>query len=61
MSRPPYWPYRCRRCARFVSNPTVKVNEIEGALADARGDCSRCGSEVELAPTMWEDWFGWPA
>ncbi len=53
---PPYWPYRCCRCSRFVSNPVVTFN-VESILKE-RGDCSRCGAGVELVPLCWEDWFG---
>jgi len=59
MNGPPYWPYRCGTCSRFVSNPVATV-QAEERITDERGDCSRCGRGVKLAPGLsWEDWFGW--
>jgi hypothetical protein len=55
MANPPYWPYRCRKCQRFVSNPVCTFN-VE-RITSERGDCRRCGPGVELMPLAWEDWF----
>lgn len=55
MSAPPYWPFRCAACKRFVSNPRVKHNAER--ITEQRGDCSRCGPNVDLLPLSWEDWF----
>ena len=55
MAEPPYWPYRCATCKRFVSNPRVKHNAH--GITDERGDCSRCGDGVKLVGLSWEDWF----
>lgn len=54
--RPPYWPYQCKKCSRYVSNPVV-THSVEEIVAE-RGDCSRCGPGVDLWPLCWEDWFG---
>ena len=54
--QPPYWPYRCKKCMRFASNPKVTYN-LE-RIVDERGDCTRCGPGVELMQLCWEDWFG---
>lgn len=66
VASPPWWPYRCKQCARFVSNPVVTTGPppegvwfTDVVIADERGDCSRCGPGVSLAPLAWEDWFGW--
>jgi hypothetical protein len=52
---PPYWPYRCATCKRFVSNPRVEHNAER--ITDERGDCSRCGPNVKLVGLSWEEWF----
>lgn len=52
---PPYWPFRCATCKRFVSNP--KVTHSWERITDERGDCSRCGPGVKLVGLCWEDWF----
>lgn len=57
---PPYWPFRCKQCSRFVSNPQVWVDGWGERIVRERGDCSRCGEDVDLAgPLAWEDWFGY--
>lgn len=56
MSRPPYWPYQCQACCRYVSNPRVRFN-TQRIVAEI-GDCSRCGPGVPLVPLCWDDWFG---
>ncbi|MET8985894.1 hypothetical protein ABZW49_10635 [Nonomuraea wenchangensis] len=55
MSAPPYWPFRCATCKRFVSNPRVRHNASR--ITKQWGDCSRCGEGVDLVPLSWEDWF----
>lgn len=57
VASPPWWPYRCAQCARFVSNPVVTHNDER--ILDERGDCSSCGPRVPLQGLAWEDWFGW--
>lgn len=54
---PPYWPFQCKRCCRYVSKPRVTYN-CERIVREI-GNCSRCGDDVELVPLCWEDWFGW--
>ena len=56
MAQPPYWPFRCGTCSRFVSNPRCFHNSEH--ITGEFGDCSRCGPGVKLAPGLaWEDWF----
>lgn len=55
--RPPYWPYQCRACSRYVSNPRATYNAER--IVTETGDCTRCGPGVALWPLCWEDWFGW--
>lgn len=52
---PPYWPYRCRACSRFVANPRVWHNAEH--ITRQVGDCGRCGPDVPLVPLGWDDWF----
>jgi hypothetical protein len=54
---PPYWPYRCEGCSRYVSNPRCTYNEDR--ILSTAGDCKCCGPGVPLLPLAWEDWFGW--
>ena len=53
------------RCGRFLAHarPVVKA---EGAgyawhefIAEVRGDCSRCGQDVNAAAGWWFDWDAW--
>jgi hypothetical protein len=55
MPEPPYYPFRCAACSRFVSNPKVTYNM--NRITKEQGDCSRCGPGVTLKPLSWEDWF----
>lgn len=59
---PPYWPYRCAACARFVSNPQVQLGADPNPWAVVRivaetGDCKKCGPQVPLCRLGWDDWF----
>jgi hypothetical protein len=47
---------RCKKCKRFTRN-NVALRGLE-SIKSARGDCSRCGPEVEVNFDAWEDW-GW--
>jgi hypothetical protein len=61
-SFPPYWPFQCRECARFVSNPRITFRASSDPWNDVvidteTGDCSKCGKRVALKPLGYDDWF----
>lgn len=52
-------------CGRFLANTRywVTVSGFDAHLSDVRGDCSRCGPDVQASrtgdDTWWWSWDAW--
>jgi hypothetical protein len=50
------------QCGRFLANPRAKSSRtLDPYLADVRGDCSRCGPDVQASKHDDAWWWSWDA